>query len=139
MTTAQINGIASPTKGLMAYDTDLNCLKAYDGTKWDCVGADVVASTPLSSSFAYQSITDNDVYPKAISADNSGNTVSVGSFQGAVTFGKSNNKMTLTSLGDYDGFIVKHDTDGNLLWATKLVEARTGKKLRMWIWIMRVI
>lgn len=120
MTTSQINGIASPTKGLMAYDTDLNCLKAYDGTKWDCVGADVVASTPLSSSFAYQSITDNWVFPKSISADNSGNTVSVGSFRGAVTFGKNTNSMTLTSMGDYDGFIAKHDPDGNLIWATQI-------------------
>lgn len=120
MTTAQINGIASPTKGLMAYDTDLNCLKAYDGTKWDCVGADVVASTPLSSSFAYQSITDNETVARNISADNSGNTVSVGYFRGAVTFGKSTNSMTLTSMGSADGFIAKHDTDGNLIWATQI-------------------
>lgn len=120
MTTAQISSITSPTKGLMAYDTDLNCLKAYDGTKWDCVGADVVASTPLSSSFAYQSITDNETVSGAISADNSGNTVSVGYFRGAVTFGKSVNSMTLTSMGSADGFIVKHDKDGNLIWATQI-------------------
>lgn len=120
MTTSQINGIASPAKGLMAYDTDLNCLKSYDGTKWDCVGADVVASTPLSSSFAYQSITDNETVARNISADNSGNTVSVGFFRGAVTFGKSTNSMTLTSMGSADGFIAKHDTDGNLLWATQI-------------------
>jgi hypothetical protein len=120
MSTAQINGIASPTKGLMAYDTDLNCLKAYDGTKWDCVGAAVVASTPLSSSYAYQSITDNETFSRAISADNSENTISVGFFRGAVTFGKSVNSMTLTSLGSADGFIAKHDKDGNLIWATQI-------------------
>ncbi|MCD1115976.1 hypothetical protein [Chryseobacterium turcicum] len=35
LTTAQINGLA-PVRGMMAYDTDLNCLKIYDGTVWAC-------------------------------------------------------------------------------------------------------
>lgn len=122
MTTAQINGIASPAKGLMAYDTEQNCLKAYDGAKWECLGGTAAAapSTPLSSSFAYQSISDNNVYGKDISTDNSGNTISVGSFRGAVTFGKNTNSMTLTSMGEYDGYIAKHDPDGNLIWATQI-------------------
>lgn len=35
LTTIQINGLA-PVRGMMAYDTDLNCLKIYDGTVWAC-------------------------------------------------------------------------------------------------------
>lgn len=120
MTTAQINAIASPEKGLMAYDTEQNCLKAYDGIQWQCANANIVASTPLSSSFAYQSVTDNQVFPKAISAANSGNTYTVGAFSGAITFGKNSNVTSLTSLGGFDGFIVKHDSNGNLVWATQI-------------------
>ncbi len=120
MTTTQVNAIASPTAGLMVYDTDIKCLKTYNGTSWECANANIVAATPLSSSFAYQSVSDNYVYSKAISADNSGNTVSVGSFAGAVTFGKDVNSMTLTSMGGFDGFIAKHDANGNLLWATQI-------------------
>lgn len=127
MTTAQINAIATPEKGLMAYDTEQNCLKTYDGTQWQCANANIVASTPLSSSFAYQSVTDNQVFPKAIagdhlgiSGDNLGNTYTVGAFSGAITFGKSSNVTSLTSLGGFDGFIVKHDSNGNLVWATQI-------------------
>ncbi|WP_435524496.1 hypothetical protein [Chryseobacterium indoltheticum] len=35
LTTTQINGL-TPVRGMMAYDTDLNCLKIYDGTVWAC-------------------------------------------------------------------------------------------------------
>ena len=35
-TTSQINAISSPQEGMMAYDTDLGCLKLYDGTAWTC-------------------------------------------------------------------------------------------------------
>lgn len=123
MTTAQINAISGPTKGLMAYDTDLNCLKTYDGSKWECLGASsstTEPSTPLSSSFAYQSITDNYIYPRSIAVDNLSNSVSVGHFRGAVTFGKNTNSQTLTSQGEYDIYIVKHDANGNLVWATQI-------------------
>lgn len=120
MTTSQINNVASPATGLMIYDTDLKCLKTFNGIIWECAGADIVASTPLSSSFSYRSVADNFCYSQAISADNAGNTVSVGYFRGAVTFGKTGNQMTLTSLGEYDSFITKHDKDGNLIWATQI-------------------
>lgn len=35
LTTVQINGLTA-IRGMMAYDTDLNCLKIYDGTVWAC-------------------------------------------------------------------------------------------------------
>lgn len=36
MTTAQITAITNPQEGMMVYDSDLNCLKLYDGTAWSC-------------------------------------------------------------------------------------------------------
>lgn len=36
MTTTQVNAIVSPQEGMMVYDTTVNCLKLYDGVKWDC-------------------------------------------------------------------------------------------------------
>ncbi|WP_435354132.1 hypothetical protein [Emticicia sp. SJ17W-69] len=129
MTTVLIDAIGSPVKGLMVYDTDLNCLKAYNGTKWECTGANLVAATPLSSSFAFQSVAENTVNAKSISADNLGNTISVGSFRGAVTFGKNINSMTLTSAGEFDGFIVKHDADGNLIWATQIAGSSNDQEI----------
>ena len=129
MTTAQMNAITSPTTGLMVYDIDTKCLKTYNGSSWECANANIVASTPLSTSYAYQSITDNNTYAKEISADNSGNTISVGSFGGAVTFGKNINSMTLTSMGGLDGFIAKHDADGNLLWATQIAGSVNNQEI----------
>ncbi len=129
MTTAQMNAIASPAIGLMVFDTDVKCLKTYNGTSWECANANLVAATPLSSSFAFQSVTDNYTYGESIVADNSGNNISVGYFAGAVTFGKSPNIMTLTSLGGYDGFLAKHDKDGNLLWATQIGGANNDQEI----------
>lgn len=36
MTTTQITAITFPQEGMMVYDTDLKCLKLYDGTTWSC-------------------------------------------------------------------------------------------------------
>ncbi|WP_144282260.1 hypothetical protein [Chryseobacterium echinoideorum] len=36
MTSAQINAIISPQEGMMTYDTNLKCLKVYNGTEWSC-------------------------------------------------------------------------------------------------------
>ncbi len=39
MTTAQINAIASPQEGMITYDTEVKCIKVYNGTKWSCFNA----------------------------------------------------------------------------------------------------
>lgn len=36
MNTAEITAITAPQEGMMVYDSDLNCLKLYDGTAWSC-------------------------------------------------------------------------------------------------------
>lgn len=36
MSTAQVNAIVNPQDGMMVYDTNLSCLKLYEGTAWSC-------------------------------------------------------------------------------------------------------
>ena len=36
LTTVQVNALVSPQEGMMVYDTDVKCLKLYDGTAWSC-------------------------------------------------------------------------------------------------------
>lgn len=36
MTTSEIQAIVVPQEGMITYDTDLKCLKLYDGIKWSC-------------------------------------------------------------------------------------------------------
>ncbi|ANF52274.1 hypothetical protein A0O34_17880 [Chryseobacterium glaciei] len=36
LTTAQVTALVSPQEGMMVYDTDVKCLKLYDGTAWSC-------------------------------------------------------------------------------------------------------
>ena len=36
MTTSQITAIANPQEGMMVFDTNLNCMKIYDGAIWSC-------------------------------------------------------------------------------------------------------
>lgn len=50
ITTAQRNAIASPAKGLLVYDTDLNSLYHYNGSAWAAVGGGGGFSLPFSAS-----------------------------------------------------------------------------------------
>jgi hypothetical protein len=50
---------------------------------------------------------------KNIAVDDSGNSFITGEFLGTATFGS----ITLTSNGNYDTFIAKYDSAGNVLWA----------------------
>jgi hypothetical protein len=52
MTTAQRNSIASPAKGLLVYDNDLNALHHYNGSAWAAVGGSGGFSLPYSGSIA---------------------------------------------------------------------------------------
>lgn len=52
LTTAQRNAIASPAKGLLVYDTELNALYHYNGSAWAAVGGSGGFSLPYSGSIA---------------------------------------------------------------------------------------
>lgn len=50
-----------------------------------------------------------------VAVDNAGNSYITGVFSGTATFGTH----TLTSVGSGDGFVVKYDPNGNVLWARR--------------------
>jgi C1q domain len=84
MTTVQRNAVATPAKGLLVYDTDLNSLYHFNGTAWAAVGGSGGSfSLPYSGSGSYNgdafSITNLGT-GSAITATASGN--SVGAMEG---------------------------------------------------------
>jgi hypothetical protein len=52
----------------------------------------------------------------SIAVDEQGNVYTTGHFEGTVMFGTN----TLTSTGNRDGFIMKHDADGDILWVKQM-------------------
>ena len=58
----------------------------------------------------------NDQYGFSIAVDTGGNTYTSGSFIGTAVFGSGSATTTLTSKGQRDAFVAKHDASGNLLW-----------------------
>ena len=55
----------------------------------------------------------SDERPQGVAIDNSGNIFAVGDYQGTMTVSGT----VLTSTGSDDAFVVKLDSDGNILWA----------------------
>jgi hypothetical protein len=116
LTTSQINSIASPTQGLLLYDTDTKCVKSYNGTVWECTSSSssVAVASPMTTSLATKIIGTETNYGRGIAVDNSGNYYITGHFYGQI-------KMTdadafVTSQGDTDAFIAKFNSAGVLLW-----------------------
>jgi len=68
LSTTQINAIASPAQGQLAYDTTLDLLKVYDGAAWQLVGAQPDDSTIELSSNTL-SIKDSGVTTAKLAAD----------------------------------------------------------------------
>jgi len=61
---------------------------------------------------------DEDGYD--VAADNDGNVYITGAFEQAATFsGEDGNKKLITSKGFTDGFLVKYNTSGNVIWAKR--------------------
>lgn len=56
----------------------------------------------------------------SIVVDTSGNVYTTGSFQGTVDFDPSIGIFNLTSLGNYDTYILKSDSLGNFIWAKNI-------------------
>lgn len=78
MTTAQRNAIASPAKGLLVYDTDVNTLQSYNGLLWLPVGG-----TSIPFSLPYNRAIS--VTTPAFSIDNTGGGKAITASKGGVT------------------------------------------------------
>jgi Domain of unknown function (DUF4347)/Beta-propeller repeat/FG-GAP-like repeat len=59
----------------------------------------------------------DDEFVNGISLDNAGNVYTIGYFYGTTDFDPSASTANLTSVGQYDIFISKLDSNGNYLWA----------------------
>ena len=75
-----------------------------------------VASTGVIS-WAIQLGGTLDDMGRGICSDGAGGTFVVGTFKGSVTFPVSG---TLTSAGSHDGFVMRVDSAGNVLWAVQV-------------------
>lgn len=121
LTTTQIDAIVSPVQGLMAYDTDLKCMKLYNGVTWDCLNSNAnIGTTPLSSSYAFNPVGNSYNEGNGIAVDSDNNIYVAGNFQNTITFGKNPNTSTITSAGGTDIYLVKYNSDGELIWINQI-------------------
>lgn len=116
MTTNQIQQVQNPTVGLAIYDTDVKCLKTYNGTAWECASgtSSTSVSSPMTTSLASKVIGTNINYGRGIATDNSGNYYVAGHFQGQIKF--TTGDAAITSQGGSDVFIAKFNSAGGLVW-----------------------
>ncbi len=64
--------------------------------------------------------TSSQNYGNGMALDAAGSIYTVGLFKNTTDFDPSANVFTLTSAGNYDGYISKLDTNGNFVWANKI-------------------
>jgi hypothetical protein len=74
-----------------------------------------------------------DEYGYGITTDGSGNVYATGVFVGIVDFDPGLGISNMTSAGAYDAFVLKLDTNGNLVWAKQLggTQADNGKSIAL--------
>ncbi len=59
-------------------------------------------------------------YGEALAIDDDGNLYVAGYFNGTSDFDPSPGSLQLTAAGNYDAFLAKYDSDGNVIWAIRL-------------------
>jgi len=73
-------------------------------------------SQQLKESILYASSNNNDLIIKSIITDNISNRYLYGSFDQSMKLGKK----TYTSYGMYDLFVIKTDSDNNIIWVNTI-------------------
>ena len=108
-----IKTIANPVAGMMVYDTEFNCTRTYNGSRWECPSGHNGGffappgnfyGVPAGGAF-------NDV-GKGVAIDNESNVYVTGFFEDTVSFGN----LTASSSGSLDIFIVKYKNNGTVAW-----------------------
>jgi hypothetical protein len=109
--TGQFNGTADLDPGAGVFN--LTSAGGYDIfiIKLDSLGNFIWAKSFGGALF------EKDPY---VTNDTSGNFYISGSFEGTADFDPGSNVINLTSAGDFDIFVTKFDTAGNLLWVSSM-------------------
>jgi hypothetical protein len=82
----------------------------------------LVAASPVNAQVAYIADIKGSAWDRVgdMALDSQGNTILVGNFAGTCDLDPGPGIVNLWSLGSYDGFVAKYDTNGALLWAGKV-------------------
>ncbi|MEM8526919.1 MAG: tail fiber protein [Bacteroidota bacterium] len=115
MTTEERDAIQNPSEGLMIFNTEDDCFNYYTGKEWykDC-GRDLETDKTILSPIALNSTNDHDA--EDVAFDSQGNIFITGTFRTEVEIGDT----TLVSVGTSDDYLVKYDSDQNVLWVKQL-------------------
>ncbi|HEX2629400.1 MAG TPA: hypothetical protein VHM26_10315 [Chitinophagaceae bacterium] len=115
-----ILSISNPATGLQVYDSTYNCIRYYNGAYWVRLVTEVKDPAGFyGESAIYADGSGQPVYINDICSDGEGNIYTTGFFQGTAKFGST----TFTSTSGPDGFIVKYDKNGAVVWARQTTGA----------------
>ena len=117
LTSEQIQAIASPQKGMMAFDSNSKCLKYYNGTEWVC-------SNQQGSDFESQNLAlfkgnaNNYDFTYDLEVDPFGNVYVFNYYFGTVTYGSTSftNNNPIQPLF----CLIKFSSSGQVIWAKDL-------------------
>jgi len=114
MTNAQIAAIVAPVEGSLVYDTDINCLRLFDGISWKCQSEN---PKPIITGYSNGSTSNQVGYDIEVT----GEFVYVaGEFENEIIFQDDFGPIILYSSGGKDGFLAKLRKDGKLVWAKQM-------------------
>ena len=92
MTTTQRNGISNPAKGLMVYNTTLNCLQVNDGTpaspQWNCISNGAGIPDGVITTLNCAGATNNGTLTEGTAASGVNSVISYTGGNGDVHFGQ---------------------------------------------------
>ena len=112
MTSAQIAAIVAPVEGSIVYDTDINCLRLFDGISWKCQSenSDYVISGQNPYGIGNDEARDLAIFGEFVYV--------VGYFENSISFSTvPSTTLTTTNKSTY---IAKYSKDGFCYWAKKI-------------------
>lgn len=111
MSYSQINALEMNTLGDLVIDTTFNCVRFYNGVKWDCLNFTNYSNLPEITAKKLIN-TDLNLRPYKIEIDKNENIYIFGEFSSSFSIGNE----TLNPLGYQDVFLLKLDKNGIFKW-----------------------